>query len=105
MALIYCPDCGKEVSESANTCPNCAYPINRLYGNLISKQNNQLVIAGYIIVFMSLFIFPVLLMISGIVIGIINISKNAVGHGIVQIILSVVCGLVGAFVGILSTLL
>lgn len=23
MALINCPDCGKEVSDSAKTCPNC----------------------------------------------------------------------------------
>lgn len=28
MALIYCPDCGKQVSEYAASCPNCGYPIN-----------------------------------------------------------------------------
>lgn len=27
MALIKCPECGKEVSDSAKTCPNCGYPI------------------------------------------------------------------------------
>ena len=27
MALIQCPDCGKEVSSSATACPNCGYPI------------------------------------------------------------------------------
>lgn len=27
MALINCPECGKEVSENAATCPNCGNPI------------------------------------------------------------------------------
>ena len=27
MALIQCPECGKEVSSSAKNCPNCGYPI------------------------------------------------------------------------------
>ncbi|PXV60162.1 zinc ribbon protein [Dysgonomonas alginatilytica] len=25
MALIKCPDCGREFSETANTCPQCGY--------------------------------------------------------------------------------
>jgi hypothetical protein len=28
MALINCPECGKQVSDKAEKCPNCAYPIN-----------------------------------------------------------------------------
>jgi len=27
MALIECPECGREVSSSAPTCPACAYPV------------------------------------------------------------------------------
>lgn len=27
MALIKCPECGKEISEKAFTCPHCGYPI------------------------------------------------------------------------------
>lgn len=27
MALIICPECGKEVSDKASICPNCGYPI------------------------------------------------------------------------------
>lgn len=30
MALINCPECGKEVSDKAKACPNCAYPIAKL---------------------------------------------------------------------------
>ena len=32
MALIKCPECGKEISDMANSCPNCGYPI---------KENTQ----------------------------------------------------------------
>ena len=28
MALIKCPECGTEVSSSADNCPKCAYPIS-----------------------------------------------------------------------------
>ncbi len=28
MALINCPECGKEISDKANACPNCGCPIN-----------------------------------------------------------------------------
>lgn len=29
MALIKCPDCGREVSSRADKCPNCSYPLNQ----------------------------------------------------------------------------
>lgn len=27
MALIKCPECGKEISDRAKSCPNCGFPI------------------------------------------------------------------------------
>lgn len=27
MALINCPECGKEISDTAQSCPHCGYPI------------------------------------------------------------------------------
>ena len=27
MALIKCPECGKEISDKASTCPSCGCPI------------------------------------------------------------------------------
>ena len=27
MALINCPECGKEISDAAASCPHCGYPI------------------------------------------------------------------------------
>ena len=29
MAMINCPECGKEISDQASNCPNCGY-INHL---------------------------------------------------------------------------
>lgn len=28
MALINCPECGKEISDTATSCPNCGRPLN-----------------------------------------------------------------------------
>ena len=33
MALIKCPECGKEISDRAESCPNCAYPIAKVNEN------------------------------------------------------------------------
>lgn len=30
MALIKCPECGKEISDRAESCPHCGYPIANL---------------------------------------------------------------------------
>lgn len=29
MALMKCPECGREVSTAAPACPHCGYPINK----------------------------------------------------------------------------
>lgn len=34
MALIKCPECGKEISDKAESCPNCGYPINKFAPNI-----------------------------------------------------------------------
>lgn len=30
MALIKCPECGREVSDRAGSCPNCAFPLSSM---------------------------------------------------------------------------
>lgn len=34
MALIKCPECGREISDKATSCPNCGYPINEFKPNV-----------------------------------------------------------------------
>lgn len=29
MALIECPECKKEISDTAKTCPNCGYELHK----------------------------------------------------------------------------
>lgn len=31
MALIKCPECGKEISDKAIRCPSCGYPIEKVF--------------------------------------------------------------------------
>ena len=35
MALIKCPECGKEISDTAHTCPNCGFEVR----NIISSKS------------------------------------------------------------------
>lgn len=37
MALIKCPDCGREVSDKANACPNCGCPLSEMVTSGVVK--------------------------------------------------------------------
>ena len=40
MALIQCPECGKEISDTINKCPHCGYSVKpRLILDNIKKKN------------------------------------------------------------------
>jgi len=40
MALIKCPECGTEVSDKAEKCPKCAYPL-KLENNISQVKNDS----------------------------------------------------------------
>lgn len=44
MALVVCPDCGREISENADICPNCGFPLQKFL-----KENNISNIQGVLI--------------------------------------------------------
>ena len=31
MSLIFCPECGRQISDKAEACPNCGFPVHKLY--------------------------------------------------------------------------
>ena len=37
MALVKCPECGREVSDSAKTCPNCGYKLKGIVDKKVMK--------------------------------------------------------------------
>lgn len=39
MSLIVCPECKNEISEYANSCPNCGCPMDVIKQNLSSDKN------------------------------------------------------------------
>ena len=49
MALIKCPDCGREVSDRADKCPSCASPLNQDVpaSSLTVKSGTQRASASY----------------------------------------------------------
>ena len=40
MALIKCPECGKEISDRASTCPNCGCPVKADVSNVDNSAKN-----------------------------------------------------------------
>ena len=48
MALIKCPECGKEISDKATVCPNCGMPLRRedrgTYDVTITRENQWFLI-------------------------------------------------------------
>ena len=40
MALIKCPECSKEVSDKAKTCPHCGYPLTN------NEKTNTVLVNG-----------------------------------------------------------
>lgn len=40
MALISCPECSKEISDKAQSCPNCGIPINSVFPEISKTELN-----------------------------------------------------------------
>ncbi len=47
MAIINCPECGKEVSSKASSCPNCGNPINMQSGPFGGHEKGMPVRPGF----------------------------------------------------------
>ena len=89
---MYCKSCGAEILGSAQFCNKCGQP----------AQTVKPIMWGYLCALISLLLFPPAFGIAGLVIGIINLTRGHIGHGIAQIILSVTCGGFGMLLGALS---
>jgi len=121
MALIYCPECGTQVSEHAESCSKCAYPIHKIkvgnqrgqnttstifYATNETKASNVgLIITGYVLAFIALLFYPIIFAPAGIIVGVVTLSKGETGHGVAHIILSLVFGVLGFMLGVFAFML
>lgn len=53
MSLIKCPDCGKEISSHAESCPHCGYPLNKTddfldEDSIVEREFNARTIAQFV---------------------------------------------------------
>ena len=105
MALMNCPSCGREISDTADTCPGCGHVFvsaspNEFYSygtpvcNESSKGNGQAVAAlvlglvGLFAWLLPLFGFPVTIV--GIVMGATSLKSQRHGMALAGLILSCV---------------
>ena len=63
MALINCPECGKQVSDQAASCPGCGYPIARANEHMeeqpVMKNTEPYSMAGILVVVISCIVVAV----------------------------------------------
>lgn len=61
MALINCPKCGKEISDSGQTCPHCKTWLNKANNPVFKKPSKIYLIQGFIflIIAIALLVFGV----------------------------------------------
>lgn len=80
MALINCPECGKEISDSAMNCPNCGYPmqVESASTNKLKEDNK---IPKKIPIVLMLCMAAVIIMMILIQLGI--RSKSTISNGII----------------------
>ena len=90
MALIYCSECGQQISDKAKACPKCGAPIF-VVASKTDNKTSVYVTLGYVFSGTSYFIFPLIFAIFGFVLGVLNIIQKEEKHGIIQIVLSVLC--------------
>jgi hypothetical protein len=108
----FCRECGARINRKAVICTQCGVPQNSEGGELSfstsgnapraakqAAQGNGLVAAGYVCAVVALLILPPVFALVAFIIGIINLTRNQIGHGIAQIVLSVICGFFGMVIG------
>lgn len=91
MALIKCPECGTQVSEKAQQCPKCSYPISTIPAG--KKVEDVQTIQQTSKRFKKQIIVAVLLLIGGIIV--IAIAADAKKYGLAGVgILATILGVV-----------
>ena len=65
----------------------------------VKKKLSGSVIAGYILCGLALVIFPPGLGLAAFILGIVNAARGEAKHGVIQIVLSIACAIIGFILG------
>lgn len=57
MAMIQCPECGKEISDQAQTCPHCGNPIHPIVIEKTSKNWKLAKLISWIVLLVGGYLF------------------------------------------------
>lgn len=57
MALIKCPECGKEVSDTAKNCPSCGYLLKKLDIVKHKRISTNIMLMGILLIIISIISF------------------------------------------------
>lgn len=99
--IMKCPECGRDVSSQANSCPGCGFPIKNYLKDFQkqqdeSKEKHTDPIAGFIFSLVALFfvgsgsILVVIPIVIAFIIGVIGLTeRGADGFAITGIVISV----------------
>ena len=96
MALIKCPECGRDVSNNDDFCPNCGFKISQWEHDSKKQEYSALSIASFIGSLLSLILFFIgigfWIALPSLAAGIISISrpKDGKSFAIAAIVLSAI---------------
>ena len=91
--LKKCSVCHLSIDSEVVFCPYCGSSTKH------KKSGNPCIFLGYTFIIASLMLFPPFFMVGGIVCGIYNMTKAEPVHGVVQIVLALICGVIGMVLG------
>lgn len=61
MAMIKCPECGKEISDKARNCPNCGWENSQIRGDEVKRRNARKLGTALLIVAVVVLVFTFLM--------------------------------------------
>ena len=97
MAIISCPECGKQISSEAEKCPHCGYPIdknseiiqNKIENSSAEGGTNTFCVVVFVLALLG-FLAPINIVLSIIALNCRKKYEKGLGLGLTALFLSIV---------------